>query len=104
MSRNVVTRGLGGPLVVSEGYGRHGGTVEVVDGPGAIIADHQDHIESLFITQFRQTRDLFADLVLVLEAAPTHTETELPVSGEPLIDMTEDFKSLFLTQFRRTYA
>jgi hypothetical protein len=102
MSRNIVTRGLGGPLLITEGYGRSGAVVPVTDGPGEIILDHATRTLSQFVTQFRRTRDLSLDPVVLATAAPDHTPVDLtPSASSPILTHVADAKVLFITQFRR---
>ncbi len=58
---NVVIDGLGGDLLVTEGFGEAQILLPVVveTGPGAPITDYQARAESLLITEFRQIRDGF---------------------------------------------
>jgi len=53
-----ITDGLGGELLITDGYGAS--STAVVDdspGPGAFIPDHVERGKALFVTQFRQLRD-----------------------------------------------
>lgn len=57
-TNNIVVAGLGGELLVTEGYGFSERTVvDDSDGPGAPISDVVARGKALFITQFKQLRE-----------------------------------------------
>ena len=55
---NIVVDGIAGPLHINDGYGS--GRITPVDeeGPGATITDVVSRNLALFITEFRQTREV----------------------------------------------
>jgi hypothetical protein len=105
MSQNLPVQGLGGPLTIADGYGRSGSVVPVTDGPGEIILDHATRTLSQFVTQFRRTRDLSLDPVVLATTVQDHTPVDLtPAASASILTHVANAKALFITQFRRTYA
>jgi len=101
----VLTKGLGGPLLATDGFGAVTVDIEFTEGPGALILDHVDRALALFVTQFRRKRDLSLDTPTIATVAPSSVVVDTTVlAGEEITDHVTAGLGLFITQFRRKYV
>jgi hypothetical protein len=101
LSNFIVTNGLGGVLLLTEGWG---GVYTVPEEPSNIITDHLERALKLFITEFRQTRIVektsrFA--LIVFDNDPAQGGIDIDTEN-PILDHLEKSLGLFITQFRQT--
>jgi hypothetical protein len=69
-----------------------------------VITDHISRAQSLFITQFKQTREVVKNsrfIPFVLDNDPITGGVVIDVE-EPITNHLEKAKSLFITQFKKT--
>lgn len=99
MSNFIVAKGLGGPLLVTEGWG---GFVTSPTEPSDKITDHLTRALSLFIEQFQYTRIVEKTSRFepyVFNSDPSEGGVDIDTEN-PITNHLDRALSLFITQFR----
>ena len=102
MSNFIVTRGLGGLLHATKGWGAS--PADAPTEPSNIITDMLERSLSLFITQYRQTRVITngsSSAALSFNSDPAQGGIDVDTEN-PITDHVSRALSLFITQYRQT--